>query len=175
MTRQRLIALSHVQWTVQIEHWTIGQIRRNLWRFDTIYEFEDVMQEAQLLFYKIRRYYPLVDEPANLFSLYKIALGNLFTDKARKRRATISTDPIEDTMFQGIDVNMGSLAFILDNLPSELKLVFEALTTGRVRLKVDRTTKRPRLRENLNTRLKRKFSLSMTDPVGELKTYLSNA
>lgn len=176
--RVRLIALSPVEWTPQIGRWVTAQIIKNLWRFDRIDGFDDVMQEAKLLFFKLRRTYPEVDQPAHLFSLFKTSLSRAFIDKARKRQTAISEVPLDDCTADMLPnspiINEAHLSLILEELPSELKTVLGALTSGRVRLMVDRPTKKPCIRENHNKRLRRKFSLTLKDPIGELKASLAN-
>jgi len=164
-------------WNKEIELWTSAQIRRNLWRFDKIYEFEDVMQEARILFFKIQKKYSHITEPAHFYTLFRTSLKRMIIDKARKRRRSIVYDPATsaEEIFAGMtEYNSGHLALILEELPSELKIVLRALTTGRLRLKLDRPTKKLRHRENANMRLRRKYNLSTEDPIGELKAYLSN-
>jgi hypothetical protein len=176
--RERLVTLSPVEWTPQIGRWVTAQIIKNLWRFDRVDGFDDVMQEARLLFFKLQRTYPEVDQPAHLFSLFKTSLNRMFIDKARKRQTAITEQPLEECTEGMLPnsplINGAHLSLILEELPSELKTVLGALTSGRVRLMVDRRTKKPRIRENYNQRLKRKFSLTIKNPIGELKASLSN-
>lgn len=170
----------HPVWSEQIEIWTSKQIRKNLWRFDRMEEYRDVMQDAKVLFFTLEKKYPIVNDMRHFFALYRTSLNRMFTDKARlKQRSVIDPnvflDEIIDVLHLEGTPNYGHLALLLDELPDELKTVLRALTTGRVRLKVDRPTRTMHQRENYNMRLKRHFSLSMSDPVGELRNYFATA
>ena len=168
----------HPIWSKQVEIWTSKQVRKNLWRFDRIEEFSDIMQDARVLFFTLEKKYPIVNDMRHFFALYRTSLSRMFIDKARLKEKSvidqnIFLDEIIDTLqLEGIP-NYGHLALLLDELPDELKTVLQALTTGRVRLKVDRPTRTMHQRENYNMRLKRRFSLSMSDPVGELRNYFA--
>lgn len=161
------------------EAWTAKQVKANLWRFDRMNDFEDIMQDARLLFFKLEtKYQDICTDKPHLFALYRTSLSRMFIDKSRKKRASID-DLLclnEDEIFQvaSQDTNLGALALILDELPSELKTVLKHLTTGRVRLKLNKSTKKVRYRENLNMRLKRRFSLTTADPVGDLKAFFNS-
>lgn len=165
-------------WTPELNRWTSKQIRQNLWRFDVIEDFDDVMQEARLLFFTLERMYPAASNRPHFFTLYKTSLLRKFIDKTRKKQRTvIGQEQIDDyadsPQLEGTP-NYGPASLLLNELPSELKLVLQALTTGRVRLKLNKSTKKLRPRENHNMRLRRRFSLTTLNPVGDLKAYLSN-
>jgi hypothetical protein len=162
-------------WTDQIEKWTALKIRQNIWRFEHTEGFDDVMQDAKLLFLSLAKVYSIVNKDSHFFSLYKTSLLRRFIDKSRiKTRSpvdyTVCSEDIE-LQIEGHLPNYGWANVLLDEMPSELKIVLGALTSGRVRLKLDRPTKHLRFRENLNMRLRRKFSLATKDPVGDLKNY----
>lgn len=174
--RKRVVPAWNPTWTSDIQRWAASQVRTNMWRFDKADDFEDVMQEAYLVFMKVERAYPAVNNAAHFFALYKTALFRFFHDKTRRLQKTVEAQSMDDL---GYDLpheshlpNLGHLAVILEEMPDEMKIVLRALTSGRVRLKLDRPAKKPRQRENHNMRLRRRFSLSSTDPVGDLKSYL---
>ena len=175
-TRKQLVMFS--AWSKEIEGWTTKQIAQNLWRFDSSEDHDDVMQEARILFLKIERKYPAVTEPSHLFALYRTAISRMFIDKARARRRRIadkvSIDDVVELPESPLQ-NYGHLSILLEDLSEELKTVLRALTTGRVRLKLDKPTKKLRRRENHNMRLRRKFALTTADPVGELRAYFVNS
>ena len=142
--------------------------------------FEDVMQQARILFWELGLKYPVVNDPNHFFALYKTSLLRRFTDKARARtRSPIdhatSVDSDQEKHW-GYAANAGHINMLLKEMPDELKIVLGALTTGRIRLKLDRppTTSTPRYRENHNMRLKRRFALTLADPVGELRNYFTS-
>ena len=166
-------------WTKEIKKWTATQIRLNLWRFDPALDsFDDVMQEAHILFLTLITKYPIASEAAHFFAIYKTSLARMFIDKARIRQQsgidqTVNVDTVaENLQLSGIP-NYGYFNTLLDEMPDELKLVLKALTTERYRLKVDRPTTTAKPRENFNMRLKRRFpSMTLDDPVGDLKRVL---
>ena len=170
----------HPTWTPEIEKWTAWQIKKNLWRFDKAEGPDDIMQDARLLWIALERKYPIVNEAPHFVALYKTSLTRMFIDKARLRQKSVDChhEPVEEVAekfsLEGTP-NFGHLSLLLEEMPDELKTVFRALTTGRVRLKLDRPTKKLRPRENLNMRLKRQLSLTMDDPVGQLRNYLINS
>lgn len=178
-SRKRAVSNWQPTWSLQIENWTAKQIHKNLWRYDCLNEFQDLMQEARLLFFVLSKKYPIVNEASHFFALYRTSLTNMFTDKARVMQKSVidknanAEEIAEEFNLEGIP-NYGLVNLLVDELPDELKIVLRALTSGRVRLKVDRPPARSfRCRENHNMRLKRRFSLSMDDPVGALKAHFS--
>lgn len=177
--RKRILLSWHPTWTPEIEAWTAKQIRRNLWRFDKAEDLDDHMQEARLLFFTLGRKYPVVNEMRHFFALYKTSLLRKFIDKARQRKRSAIDQEINaeevavEMRLQGTP-NYGHVNLLLEQMPDELKMVLLALTTGRLRLKLDRPAKALRHRENHNMRLKRRFSLKSMDPVGDLRGYFAN-
>ena len=176
--RERVPFAWHPTWSREVEGWTIKQIKKNLWRFDRSEDVHDIMQDARLLWVTLEKKYPIVNESQHFFALYKTSLSRMFIDKARvQQKSVIDTnthaeDVAENMQLQGTP-NYGYFNVLLEEMPDELKLVLRALTSGRVRLKLDRPTKSLQLRENLNMRLKRRFpNLTTSDPVGDLQRIL---
>ncbi len=170
----------HPVWSKQVEYWTIKQVHKNLWRFDRMEEFSDIMQDARVLFFTLEKKYPIVNDMRHFFALYRTSLNRMFLDKTKiKQRSVIDQNVFLDDILDALHLegtpNYGHLSLLLDELPDELKTVLQALTTGRVRLKLDRPTRTMHQRENHNMRLKRRFSLSLSNPVGELRNYFANS
>jgi len=163
-------------WTPELKRWTSFQITKNMWRFDPMYEHDDLMQEALIKFYKLKTKYPDVEKVSHFNALYKTSINNLIIDKARERRKRLADtridDVLEDQLPESALSNFGATAIILQEMPDELKAAVHLLTSGRVRLKLDRPTKKLRSRENHNARLKRRLGLD--DAVGTLKAYLTS-
>lgn len=173
--RKRSLPIWRPTWTVKIERWTSSQIRSNLWRFDSINDFDDLMQEARILFWKLEKLYPITNEPSHFFTLYRTSLLRNFTDKSRIKQKSITADTevTEELNLESPLQNYGYLSLLLAELPDELKTVLGDLTSGRIRLRVDGSTTSKRHRENLNMRLKRRLpQLTLVDPVGDLKRVL---
>lgn len=180
MARERkLPAWQQPAWTPQLERWTAKQIRLNQWKFDAADDFEDIMQEAKLLFFTLSKTYPIASKDAHLATIYRTSFSRKLIDRARQRKYRITVDetPVEEMAdsLHGLP-NYGPLSMLLEEMPDELKLVLGALTTGRVRLSLNKPTKASRPRENHNMRLRRRFALPDTaNPVGNLKAYFSNS
>lgn len=179
-SRKRATINWRPEWTPKIERWTTYHINQNLWRFDRIDGFDDLLQQARILFWELSLKYPAVNEPNHFFALYKTSLLRRFTDKARARsRSVIDRDVSVDGSPEGFEsrvgyaINAGQINLLLEEMPDELKTVLGALTTGRLRLKLDKPTTSTRPRENYNMRLKRCFALTMANPVGELREYFN--
>lgn len=176
MHRKRVLLSWHPIWSPQIEAWTAYQIKTNLWRFDSIDCFEDVMQDAKILWWSLEKKYPVVNQMAHFVALYKTSLKNVFANKACYKRDLVvdKYEELTDALqVEGNLPNCGYLNLLVDELPDELKLVLHALTTGRKRLKLDKPSIKRRYRENHNMRLKRRFSLTTADPVGDLRNHFS--
>jgi DNA-directed RNA polymerase specialized sigma24 family protein len=179
-SRRRAVLAWSPEWSPKIENWTAFQISKNIWRFDQADDFDDLMQQSRILFWQIHERYPNVREPANFFALYKTSLLRRFIDKARARRNSPIDQNVdalataENLELQGNLPNCGLLSKLLEEMPDELKKVLKALTTGRVRRRLDRPTTAKRHRENYNMRLKRQLGLTSNDPVGDLRNYILN-
>lgn len=177
--RKRCRLLWQAFWTPEIEKWTIAKIRENKWRFDAAEDVDDLLQDARILFLKIQTRYTQVTEAPHLFALFRTSLMRQFIDKSRlKQRSVIDQTLIaeevaEEKMLHSTMPNLGLSRIILNEMPDELKLVLGVLTTGRVRLKLDRPSRVLRRRETANMRVKRRLSLLTANPVGELKAYLT--
>lgn len=183
--RKRATIDWHPTWTIDIERCAAAQIRAWMnnpvrkWNLDPATEgFDDLLQEAKILFHALEKKYPVANNMAHFASLFKTSLARslIDRDRIRKRKCLIPAldidDIDEDPMLEGIP-NYGYLNLLLEEMPSELKLVFRALTTGRVRLTVDGSTPPARPRENFNMRLKRRFpQLTLDDPAGDLQRLL---
>lgn len=178
-SRKRALLSWRPTWTSQIEGWAAKQIKANMWRFDRAEDFDDLMQDARLLFFVLGKKYPIVNEQAHFFALFRTSLSRMFIDKSRiKQKSVIDQNTCADEIVEDLQLhgtpNYGFVNLLLDEMPDELKIVLRGLTTGRVRLKLDRPAKKLRHRENHNMRLKRRFSLTSEDPVGDLRNYFVN-
>lgn len=174
--RKRVMPVFTPQWNSEIETWTAGRIKLNLWRFDRVEDFDDIMQQAKLLFFILGKKYPIAKNLPHFFTLYKVSLLRMFHDKSCKKSRSSPDEiiPIEDAVWLQGTPNFGHFNLLLAELPEEMQIVLRALTCGRVRLKLDRPTKTFAPRENHNMRLKRRFSLAAEDPVGDLRGYFAN-
>lgn len=122
-------------WDDRFQGWAMKFIAKNKWRCDPIDDFEDLMQDAYLIFRYVRTSYPLVTEPKHLMSLFKVAMVNEFNDKSKARSkrsaAEISFETLvgEDlTLVEtiGENNNEGYLRLLLNELPVEVRLALDA-------------------------------------------------
>ena len=152
-------------WEGPVKQWAAKFIRRNQWRCDRIYEFDDLMQEAYLIFLRITEKYPRVVEPKNFMGLYKMALSNWFHDRAAymKRKnvshVDVGVDPLELCLGQSGELrHNGELAILLSEAPQELRLALSLIAGNPEALKAFQPRGQPR--ENLNMKLRRILGLS---------------
>jgi len=176
-SNQRLELVSYPSWSREIEKWSLNQIRKNIWRFDTSEDEDDLLQDARILFFKLERKYPTVTDAPHFFTLYKTSLKRMFIDKARgQRRKLRDVVPLDEMHENALPQVTSSplLGIILEELPEELKLALRDLTSGRVRLKLNMPRRKCRsVRENFNMRLKRR-GITLHNPTSALKAHLAN-
>jgi len=181
--RQRIVW--RPEWNETFESWTKYFVSSNRWRREPYLDFDDLMQEARELFYKLAEYYPRIIDPPHFMSIYKRSIQNIYHDHARLRRhfmhnlelglmAEEASTPPEERI--GEVTNPGYMVTLLNELPNELQLVLTTLATGRYRLKLKKHGKSIPLREreSLNKKLCRTLGLqTTTDPVGDLYRFFT--
>ncbi len=152
-------------WQGPVQQWSAKFIKANKWRCDRIYDFEDLMQEAHLIFLRISDKYPRIIEPRHFMGLYKVALSNWFHDRASymKRHGQavdLGIDPMELCLGQTGELrHAGLLGLLLDEAPQELRLALALLAENPEALRSEITKGQ---RENLNMKLRRILGLSET-------------
>jgi hypothetical protein len=133
--RERTKISPHPDWDMRFQGWAAKFISKNRWRCESIYDFDDLMNDAYLVFRHIKASYPLVSEPSHIMALFKTALQNEFNDKAkykqRKTAAEVSLETIigEDLKLidsLGEENNEGYLRLLISELPPEVRMVLEA-------------------------------------------------
>lgn len=108
LERERLVERERIefvpQWEGPIEGFTVKYCDRHQWRVMPELDFDDLYQEAFMLFLRMVERYPHVVEAKHFMSLYKTALHNMVTNLAthrtrRQRHETIAVlghQPDED-------------------------------------------------------------------------------
>lgn len=146
------------QWEGSIKSWASKFIIENQWHCDRIHEFDDLLQDAHLIYLKIAERYPRVVEPKHFMALFQVALRNKIHDHSRYMRRKrllheeTSVDAAEIIASQvGETTNHGYLRALIAEAPEELRLALILLETQPETLR----TQVPGLRENLNMRLRR--------------------
>lgn len=112
-----------------LEGWATNYLKKNYWRVEATQEWDDCMQEAQCVFYKLKTRYAdtgAVTEPKHFMALYKTSMTRRFTDLAndntsRRWEVVVSEGPdgeIYEPM--GETDNDGGLAVLLRQAPAEV-------------------------------------------------------
>lgn len=151
-----------------------------MWRCDKIHEFEDLIQDAYLLFIKLCERYPRVVEPAAFMALYKSSLSNQIHDHSRymKRKRDIHAEPDKDvsdlyTDLIGEPTNYGYIQATLNEAPEELKMALNLLENSPELLRDPHPQNK---RENFNARLRRILGIeNKFDFTNTLKNLLEEA
>lgn len=134
--RTRINLPKQPQFDARFQGWSARFIRKNMWRSDPIYSFDDHMADAYILFRHVLSSYPQITEPKHIMALFQTSMRNEYNDKAKewkiKRAAEISYETaisedikILDTL--GEENNYGYLNILLSQLSPKLKIVIEAL------------------------------------------------
>lgn len=179
-------------WNSRFQGYAAKFVAKNKWRCEDIHTFDDLMQDAYLIFRHVRASYPLVSEPSHIMALFKTAIQNEFNDKAKyKQRKYAAEVSLEMTIGEdlklidnlGEENNEGYLRVILSELPPEVRAVLELFNDEeKLRLlREERVPSRlailagfPLKRESLNDVLCRIIRLpKTTDLVGMLKSALA--
>ena len=116
-----------------IEGWTVNYVKRNIWKVERSMEWQDLMQEAYIVFLRVAAKYPEVETPQHFMALYKLAFTRAFIDFAyldTKLRNEVSASGIvsQDDTQGGYEVmgdlnNDGNLATLLRQAPREVLMV----------------------------------------------------
>ena len=156
-----------------LRNWTLKFIKNNKWRCDSIHGFDDLMQDAYLLFVKVSTSYPRVMDPKHFMALYKTTLKNSMHDHARymQRKRILHEDTSQDVSDLYADrvgelTNGGYISSLLSGAPLDLRRALELVMRNPPCL---RDTPR---RETLNMTIKRVLSTNMNFDIA-LKSLLT--
>ena len=61
-------------WEGPIKRYAMNYLRKQKWRFDSLYTEEDLLQEGFMTFLKVKNAYPRVFEAPHFMSLFKVSL-----------------------------------------------------------------------------------------------------
>lgn len=142
------------KWEGHIRGWATNFIRKNQWRCDRLHDFDDLLQDAYLVFLKIQERYPRVVHPPHFMALYKRALSNQFHDMSRLRRKlrTAFVDTCAETALEHhTEAPDTYLEAIIAEAPEAAKLAIKLIMDRPDLLRQETTS----LRENLNMKLRR--------------------
>lgn len=137
-----------IRWTPELEGFAYNSLRRYWPTLSPWYEWEDLMQEAFVVFLLCRkRYRGVVDNPAWFMALYKRSwLNRLFDLSADKPKYSLiedwslleATAPATSCAATGL----GDLVNQVEKLPIGLRISFVELCRPKGRFKVSRRTVR---------------------------------
>lgn len=189
MARVRINLPKQPEWDNIWQGWTTKFISKNKWKCDDTYDFEDHMQDAYMVFLRVKSAYPAITEVRHLMSLYQTALRNEFIDKAQQKRQKykmeVSLESVVGEDLRLIDTlgesnNEGYLRVLISELPTELQALLSTFTDDeklallRKKGTQSRLAKRagfPKRRTNLNGALCRLLGLPPgTDLHGKLRS-----
>lgn len=121
------------KWEPEIRGWTVNYVSKNKWCYEHTNDFEDLMQDAFLVFLKVCESYPRCVEAPHFMALYKTALRNTFFDKSRyleRKRGlideSVAVDEFQEGQFTslGTDYNEGPLWTLITSAPKEVRMFF---------------------------------------------------
>lgn len=124
----------------ELEGYVHNQLKRHFWRVSKTLAYDDVMQEARLVFVECRARYCPIDTPQHFMSLFKTAWYRRFTDLAytssRKTDHEVPDFRIYDegegvdtfiSTAQGETGNAGPVLVALHRAPAEVKAVLSLM------------------------------------------------
>lgn len=170
------------EWEGSIRGWSLNYLRKNKWRYDPVYELDDLLQDAYLVFLRVLQKYPRVVEAPHFMALYKTSLMNELIDKANDNtaRRTVLADGVDPNLIvDNMACNLGedgAMTLLLANAPPEIRLVLSAFASEDHLIELRKPYRRCRglPRENLNARIKRVLGLDTdADLMGSFKRWLT--
>lgn len=133
MCRKRIRVAWTPVWEGSIKSWATQFLWKNKWRCDYIFDFDDLLQDAYLVFVKINDTYPRVIEPKHFMALFKRAMYNMLHDHSRgtKRKRKVFVDSgFDATQFYadriiGEPTNAGYASLLVAEAPEELHMALK--------------------------------------------------
>lgn len=97
-----------------ISSWASAYAAKNAWRVEPLMGYDDLMQDAFLVFIKIRDRYPEVTEAKHFMALFKSAFRNHIIDLGVKRTRHKEVSASEETTLEEmlVDDNAVTLGFL---------------------------------------------------------------
>lgn len=181
--RRRVSVTWEPEWEPVFKAFALNQIKTHRWMCEHIYDTEDLIQDAYLVFLKVKDTYPRVVDAPHFMSLFKTSLRNHFMDKGRQLKAqeeAINQGNEELYYLYGVangtlyTEELSYLAAHLSSAPSEVKMVL-GVFQDEEKLSELRTPYRQgklQQRENLNQKLCRVLGIDRCDLVGLVKSWI---
>lgn len=113
-----------------IKGWTVNHIVKNLWRVERAMTIDDCIQEAQLVFLRVKRTYPKIGDGAHFMGLYKTSWTRRFHDLSQEvtdmcMHEEPSADLRRGDLRMGETNNDGELCVMLRQAPREVRMVLD--------------------------------------------------
>lgn len=115
-----------------IQGYVVNYVKRHFWRVEATQEHRDLMQDAYVVFMRVKAKYPALDTPQHFMALFKVAWHNHFTDLANAdtqsrlmSAVSLHADESDEMAFDviGDHDNDGALAVMLAQAPAEITSV----------------------------------------------------
>lgn len=157
--------------------WLVAYSARNYWRVAPYIDFEDLLQDGQLVFWRVRRKYLGRRSSAHLINTFKASFINHMHDLASAR----THSPIEvqvDVLPQPIEQETQTLLAAIAMAPFHIREAIKVFTSeeGLALLRRPYRLRGDGSRETLNERLCKiaGFDAKRIDLAGSLKQFLLN-
>ena len=119
------------RWQGPIQGHAVNTVKSFFPKLCADHEFDDLMQEAYIVFIKCsRRYKGVVDNPAWFMALFRNALRNKLINITGQCRYTLSLENLDDE--PSITDNEGYLACVFSELPVQVRRLVRDMCLGDV-------------------------------------------
>lgn len=110
------------RWPGAIEGRAVNLVKRHFSRLCAEHEFDDLMQEAYLVFMRVKARYPQCDRPEWFMSLFQVSLTNHLLNLGAKCGRTVSLEelPLGD-LPEMLVQDEGFRRMVLQQLPVRMK------------------------------------------------------
>jgi hypothetical protein len=125
------------QWDGFIEGYVTNYLHQNYWRVQHYMEYEDVVQEARVVFYRVKNKYGKLEHPKHFMALFKTSWVREFTDlanaatkvsEASYEMGNTEQDEFMDVLCGDLE-NDGMLSIMMQQAPEEVKKVLKLFLT----------------------------------------------
>lgn len=128
--------MSKLNFSGAIEGYVVNTLAKEYWKVQRSMEWEDVMQEAKLVFWQVTTHYPDVEDK-HLMALFKTSWQRRFTDLATKdtnsrhvlTESSLTSDDDSPCRIDSVgdsDTN-GMLELMVQQAPNEVRMVLNLL------------------------------------------------
>lgn len=118
------------RWPGPIQGHAINLVKRWFPALCSEYEFEDLLQEAYIVYMKCKQAYPHIDNPAWFMAMFSRSLHNKLINLAARSGRYISTEDMSPDDEPATNTDEGFLRMVLQELPDEIKDLIRTVTDG---------------------------------------------